>query len=102
MQFFFKRIEKINVTAENPQGEEKVHTDSFNTEMVVTSTEIEDGKRVVTLNDGHMESRYDNYPVIKGGKVSGMELRKEAAYYVSQIVLEKEDSEKYIKLMKNE
>lgn len=99
MQFFFKRIEKINVTAENPQGEDKVYVDSFNTEMVVISTQIEDGKRVVRLNDGHMESRYDNYPVIKGGKVSGMEFRKEAAYYVSQIVLEKDDAESFVSMI---
>lgn len=102
MQFFFKRIEKVNITAENPQGEEKIYIDSFNTDMVITTTELEDGKRVVTLNDGHMESRYDNYPVIKGGKVTGMELRKEAAYYITQIVLEKDDSESYISMISNE
>ena len=102
MQFFFNRIEKVNITAENPQGEDKIFVDSFNTDMVVTTTEIEDGKRAVSLNDGHVESRYDKYPVIKAGKVVGSELRKEAAYYMSQRVLQKEDNIRYLKLMVDE
>lgn len=100
MQFFFKRIEKINVTAENPQGEDKIYIDSFNTDLITFTTEIEDGRRVVTLNDGHMESRYGNYPTKKGTKIVE-EFRKEAAYYISQITLEKDDSENFINLVNN-
>lgn len=100
MQFFFKRIERTReASGDESKIVEKVFMDSFNTDMVVTTTEIEDGKRVVTLNDGHTESRYGKYPVVKAGKMVGEELRKEAAHYQSQIVLEADDSEKYVNMM---
>lgn len=95
MQFFYKRKEIINVTEERPAGEEITLTDSFNTECVTRTSEDANGNRLIILNDGHMESRYDNYPVVKAGKIVSYEFRKEAAYYQSEIMLNKEDSERY-------
>lgn len=90
MQFFFTR--KYTDAA----SVEKTAKDSFNIDSVMFTTEQEDGTRVVILNNGHAESRYDNYPVVKNGKVIGQEFRKESAWYESQITLNKEDNNRFV------
>lgn len=96
MQFFFDKQEA------SKDAEDKDITittrDSFDTDYVAMTVGKRDGTRVVILKDGRTESRYGNYPVIKGGRIVGEELRKEAAWYQSQITLNKEDSEKYEKM----
>ena len=88
MQFFYKRTTN-----------EKDYIDSLNTDCVTRTYEDENGGRMIFLNDGHMESRYDQYPVIKGGHVTGSELRKEAAYYQSEIQLSPEDNQRWLQYM---
>jgi hypothetical protein len=103
MQFFYKRLEELE-QAPPKEGEEPKpptvleFTDSLNTEFVIVTRELSEGRRLVILNDGHQESRYDKWPVVKGGKYAGEELRKEAAYYQSRIVLEKEDAYRFMKM----
>ncbi len=88
MQFYYKR-----------KGEnDKVFTDSFNVEFVTRTVELEDGGRVVLLNDGHEESREVPDIDLRNNKMKGY--KRERNWYVSEIPLDKEDSEKFIQLTK--
>lgn len=87
MQFYYKRKEG-----------EKTFTDSFSMDSVTRTFELEGGGRVVLLNDGHEESR--EQPVVnpKTNVITGYERKRE--WYVSEIHLDAEDSEKFIQLTK--
>jgi len=100
MQFFFDRHILGDVTEENPTGTPVVVQDSFNTDCVIMTVGLPNGKRQVYLNDGHVESRYDFYPNVdkRTGKTVGKEYRKEASWYQYNIILEKEDSDRYVEL----
>jgi hypothetical protein len=85
MQFYYKRTEG-----------EKVFTDSFNTECVVRTVELENGGRIILLNDGH-EMSVDTPDIdVRTNKVKGTIRKRE--WYVSEIHLDKEDSGKFIQL----
>ena len=86
MQFYYKRTEG-----------EKTFIDSFNTECVVRTVGIENG-RVVLLNDGHEQS-FDSPDIdLKTNKVKGTIRKRD--WYVSEIHLDAEDGEKFIQLTK--
>jgi hypothetical protein len=87
MQFYYKRTEG-----------EKTFTDSFDLNSVTRTVEMEEGKRVVLLNDGHEESR--EQPVInhKTNVIEGY--KRERNWYVSEIHLDAEDGARFIQLTK--
>jgi hypothetical protein len=86
MQFYYKRTEG-----------EKTFIDSFNTECVVRTIGIENG-RVVLLNDGHEMSVETPDIDVKTNKVKGTTRKRD--WYVSEIHLDAEDGEKFIQLTK--
>jgi hypothetical protein len=75
---------------------EKTFTDSFNLEKVIRSVEVEDGKRIVILDDFH--ERVEMVPDInvKTNKVVGT--RRERNTYQSEIHLNAEDSKRFIEM----
>jgi hypothetical protein len=75
---------------------ENTFTDSFNLEKVIRSVEIEDGKRIVILDDFH--ERVEMVPDInvKTNKVVGT--RRERNTYQSEIHLNAEDSKRFIEM----
>lgn len=75
---------------------EKTFTDSFNLEKVIRSVEIEDGKRIVILDDFH--ERVEMVPDInvKTNKVMGT--RRERNTYQSEIHLNAEDSKRFLEI----
>ncbi|MEM5811092.1 MAG: hypothetical protein QXP66_04315 [Candidatus Aenigmatarchaeota archaeon] len=85
-QFFYSRVEG-----------EKVFTDSFNIENVIRTIEIEEGKRLVVLNDFHEEIA--RIPV-KNKKGEVTSYKNERYTEFSKIVLEKSDSERFVELFK--
>lgn len=73
-------------------------TDTLNLDFVIRSIGFEDGKRLVLLNDFH--ERLERVPQInpKTNKMTGT--TKERNTYQSEIYLNKEDSERFLKLFK--
>jgi hypothetical protein len=72
---------------------EKKFKDSFNINKVIRSMEIEDGKRIVVLDDFH--ERVEQVPDInpKTNKVMGV--RRERTTFQSEIYLDVEDAKKF-------
>lgn len=87
MQFYYKRTEG-----------EKVFTDSFNVNSVTRTIEIPEGKRVVILDDGHEQSVETPDIDVRTNKVKGTIRKRD--WYVSEIHLDTEDSERFIQLTK--
>jgi hypothetical protein len=81
-QFFYKRT-----------VEGKVYTDSFNTDKVIRTVELEDGKRVVILDDFH--ERVDEVPDINIKTNKMMGVKRQRNTYQSEITLEVEDAERF-------
>ena len=75
---------------------EKEYKDSFNLEKVIRSVEVEDGKRIVILDDFH--ERVEMVPDInvKTNKVVGT--RRERNTYQSEIHLNAEDGKRFIEM----
>ena len=75
---------------------EKNYKDSFNLEKVIRSVEVEDGKRIVILDDFH--ERVEMVPDInvKTNKVMGT--RRERNTYQSEIHLNAEDSKRFLEI----
>jgi hypothetical protein len=84
MQFYYKRKGK----------DEKVFTDSFNTEFVTRTVELEDGGRVVLLNDGHEFTQTTPEIDLRTNKVKGV--KKERIWVCSEIYLDEDDSKKFL------
>jgi len=89
MEFFYSRTEK------NQDGSDKLLTDSFNTDRVIRTLEMEDGRRLVLLDDIHQRS--ENVPDIdpRTNKVKGM--KRQTNVYQSEIFLNKEDNLRFVK-----
>lgn len=66
--------------------------DSFNLDLVIRTVELEEGKRLVLLNDMH--ERLEKVPEVKNNKV--VRYNKERNTFQSEIYLEKEDAEKFV------
>jgi len=86
-QFFYTIIEEKE--SENPP------IGSFNLDCVVRSVEYDKGKLVVLLNDFHSVKQEKVVPVGKNGKT---EIRKETEVVSSNIYLNEEDTQRFIKL----
>jgi hypothetical protein len=74
---------------------EKTFTDSFNLNKVIRSVEIEDGKRVVVLDDFH--ERVEQVPEINP-KTKSVTMKRLRDTFQSEVRLNKEDSERFVKL----
>ena len=89
-QFIYTRI------LENDSSEVISVEDSFNIEKVIRSIAMDDGRRLILLNDLH--ERVQEVPDInpKTGKMAGM--RRERNTFQSEIYLDKADGDRFLKL----
>ena len=86
-QFFYKRTEG-----------ESVFTDSFNINKVIRTIENADGTVLVLLDDLHERSHDVPDVDLKTNKVKGVKRQRDT--YQSEIVLNKEDAERFQSLTK--
>ena len=93
-QFFYTRKEPIQGT--DPL-EFKEHLDSFNIEKVIRTIIVENGNRLVLLDDIHERSTEVPDVNPKNGQTRGY--KRERNTYQTEIYLSPEDSEKFVKLM---
>lgn len=100
--FWYQRETKDRVKVENPvEGEpttKEVTTkvwDFFNVDKVIRGHWTGKDEFTVLLDDGHEQAEDAQKPVWKNGKVTGVEVKRERAWYVSQIPLGKEDAERF-------
>jgi hypothetical protein len=93
-QFFYTRKEPIQGT--DPL-EFKEHLDSFNIEKVIRTIIVENGNRLVLLDDIHERSTEVPDVNPKNGQTRGF--KRERNTYQTEIYLSLEDSEKFVKLM---
>jgi len=93
-QFFYSRKEPLELI-EGEEQQYKTFRDSFSLDLIIRSMELEDGRRIVLLNDIH--ERNQEVPVVnKNRQVTGY--RKEKMVVQSEIYLDKEDNERFVKL----
>jgi hypothetical protein len=93
-QFFYTRKEPIQGT--DPL-EFKEHLDSFNIEKVIRTIIVENGNRLVLLDDIHERSTEVPDVNPKNGQTRGY--KRERNTYQTEIYLSLEDSERFVKLM---
>jgi hypothetical protein len=93
-QFFYTRKEPIQGT--DPL-EFKEHLDSFNIEKVIRTIIVENGNRLVLLDDIHERSTEVPDVNPKNGQTRGF--KRERNTYQTEIYLSPEDSERFVKLM---
>lgn len=103
-QFLYTRKEekKVDTGISDSNGnptfrmEIKEYTDSFNLSKVIRSISLEDGRRLVLLDDLHR--RKEIVPIVnKQGKMTGT--KNEENTFQSEIYLQPSDSERFVKLM---
>ena len=93
-QFFYTRKEPIQGT--DPL-EFKEHLDSFNIEKVIRTIIVENGNRLVLLDDIHERSTEVPDVNPKNGQARGY--KRERNTYQTEIYLSPEDSERFVKVM---
>ena len=93
-QFFYTRKEPIQGT--DPL-EFKEHLDSFNIEKVIRTIIVENGNRLVLLDDIHERSTEVPDVNPKNGQARGY--KRERNTYQTEVYLSLEDSERFVKLM---
>jgi hypothetical protein len=93
-QFFYTRKEPIQGT--DPL-EFKEHLDSFNIEKVIRTIIVENGNRLVLLDDIHERSTEVPDVNPKNGQTRGF--KRERNTYQTEVYLSLEDSERFVKLM---
>lgn len=93
-QFFYTRKEPIQGT--DPL-EFKEHLDSFNIEKVIRTIIVENGNRLVLLDDIHERSTEVPDVNPKNGQTRGY--KRERNTYQTEIYLNLEDSERFVKMM---
>ena len=93
-QFFYTRTH-VTTPKEGEKPEIKTYYESFNIDLVIRSVVLEDGRRLVLINDIHERSIEE--PIIdqKRNKVTGMS--KKRVTYQSEIFLDKDDGARFIK-----
>jgi hypothetical protein len=93
-QFFYTRKEPIPGT---DPVEFKDFSDSFNVEKIIRTITVENGNRLVLLDDIHERAmdvpQYD----VKTGKPKGV--KRERNTYQTEVYLSPEDSERFEKVM---
>lgn len=98
--FFYRREVTRKVKVENPEeGEPKekevteIYWDCFNINKVVRGHWTGPEEFTVLLDDGHEQADDAQKPKFdKNGRVVGVEVKRERAWYVSQIPLTKQDA----------
>jgi hypothetical protein len=93
-QFFYTRKEPVQGT--DPL-EFKEHLDSFNIEKVIRTIIVENGNRLVLLDDIHERSTEVPDVNPKNGQTRGY--KRERNTYQTEIYLSLEDSERFVKVM---
>jgi hypothetical protein len=93
-QFFYTRKEPVQGT--DPL-EFKEHLDSFNIEKVIRTIIVENGNRLVLLDDIHERSTEVPDVNPKNGQTRGY--KRERNTYQTEVYLSFEDSERFVKLM---
>ena len=93
-QFFYTRKEPVPGT---DPIEFKYYTDSFNIEKIIRTVEMEDGTRLVLLDDIH--ERVNQVPIVnqKTNVIKGYQ--KERGTFQSEIYLSSDDSEKLVQAL---
>lgn len=94
--FYYQTLVKRKV--KNEDGVEieveDVYWDFFHLSEVVRGRWVSPEKFIVILKDGHEQADDIQKPIFKNGKISGVETKRERAWFVSQIELIKEDVER--------
>lgn len=101
--FFYQREVKRKVKGipdeegRTPPDTEVVETywDCFNIDKVVRGHWTSADEFTIMLDDGHEQADDVQKPIFKGGKMTGVETKRERAWYMSQIPLNKEDAERF-------
>ena len=93
-QFFYTRKEPIPGT--NPV-EFKDYLDSFNVEKIIRTVVVENGNRLVLLDDIHERAMEVPQYDLKTGKPKGV--KRERNTYQTEVYLSPEDSERFEKIM---
>ena len=94
-QFFYTRKEPVRPTEEGGELTFKEYVDSLNPEKVIRSIELEDGQRLVLLDDLH--ERVREIPIRnKKGTVTSIKREKDA--FQSEIYLNAEDSKRFVEI----
>ena len=95
-QFYYTRKE-VEKSKDEFDSSMKVvdYLDSFDISLVTRTLEMADGRRMVLLNDFH-EEMIEKPVFNKRKEIINYEKRRETVH--SEIVLEKEDAERFIKL----
>ena len=102
MLFYYKRQIKRRVPVDNPLEGEPVETyvtetywDCFNVNKVIRGHWTSPDSFTVMLDDGHEQADDIEKPKLNAKKqVVGVEMKRERAWCMSQIVLDKEDAER--------
>lgn len=93
-QFYYTRKEPSPVQIEGQETKYKEYTDSFTIDLVIRSMELEDGRRVVLLNDMH--ERPQDVPV--KDKKGAITYKRERNVFQSEIYLEVDDAKRFVSL----
>ena len=93
-QFFYTRKEPIPGT---DPVEFKDYLDSFNVEKIIRTITVENGNRLVLLDDIHERAMEVPQYDMKTGRTKGV--KRERNTYQTEIYLSPEDSERFVQLM---
>ncbi len=94
-QFYYTRKEPLPMLEGETETKYNLFKDSFNVDLVIRTILLEDGRRLVVLNDVH--ERIQDSPVHnKQGKVTAY--KKDRYTFQSEIFLEKEDAQRFVDL----
>lgn len=95
-QFFYLRKEENPVKIEGVEPTFKEYLDSFSLNKVIRSLEMEDGRRLVLLDDIH--ERLQTVPQYNKDHTKIVGQTKERNTFQSEVYLSKEESVKYVEL----
>ena len=98
-QFVYLRREQLSPIVGETEPKFVEFQDSFNLNKVLRSRELENGTRMVILDDLH--ERWQSIPITnKMGKIASYKREKDV--FQSEILLEKIDADRFIKLLTND
>lgn len=109
MLFYYQREVKRKVKEEKPENAAEdwvsqenevveIYWDCFNVNKVVRGHWTREDEFTVFMDDGHEQADDVQKPKFNPkGQVVGVETKRERAWYMSQIVLKKEDAERFRK-----
>lgn len=95
-QFVYKRFEPIQLIVGETEQKFVEFQDSFNISEVLRSRGLKNGQRLVLLNDLH-EQWVSTPQLGKNGKIASYKREKDV--FQSEILLEKEDADRFVKLL---